>query len=69
MNVCTKCGGEIEQSLIDHKKRIAARLYPGREVPPPKVCSACVWSALHDLDDDIRPASAMKQEGTKNEFR
>lgn len=49
---CIKCGGTITQMEIDQKQRIAAKLYPGRPCPPPKVCAPCVWKTLCDMDGD-----------------
>lgn len=48
---CIKCSGPIDDAAIELKKKIAAKLYPGRDVPPPNVCSRCLWTSLEALTD------------------
>ncbi len=58
MSPCVKCNGPIDAVAIANKAKIAARLFPGRAVPPPKVCTTCLWDSLmqlvsdHEIKDD-----------------
>ena len=62
MSPCIKCNGPIDEHIIEAKKRIAARLYPGRDVPPPKVCSRCTWRSLRDIVEEGECASLRHSE-------
>jgi len=50
---CIRCGDPIAAFIIESKAKIAGKLYPGRDVPPPKLRTRCVWKALTKFESDI----------------
>ena len=50
--LCIKCNGPMDLKAIESKKKVAAALYPGRQVPPPRVCTTCLWRTLQKLVDE-----------------
>lgn len=43
---CGRCLGRIDAFAFESKRRVSEKLYPGRPVEPPRVCSECLWRML-----------------------
>lgn len=57
MSVCITCLGRIDAHAYEVKQKIAAKLYPGKPVKPPKRCTECTWLTLLKFanEDDEEP--------------
>ena len=55
---CGKCLGRISDENNANSRRMQARLYPGSEWKPPKVCDACVLETILNWPDEEETGGA-----------
>ena len=48
---CGKCLGRISDEDNDFSRKVQAKLHPGAEWKPPRVCAACVLETIMSWPD------------------